>query len=284
MASRTILIVGCGDIGSALGLQLQAQGYRVIGARRDSRSVPASFEAIQLDVGDNASVSALPDADVLVYAISADKFEESAYQSAYSQGLDNILSEFEQRPQPPRQVLFVSSTSVYAQSSGEVVDESSPTTPDRFSGQIMCQAEQRLINSPLPGSVVRLSGIYGPGRERLINQARDGYTVPQNPAVFTNRIHRDDAAGVLAFLIERYQQGDAVDDIYLASDDEPATLYEVMTWLAQRLDVTPSQQLDASARRRSNKRCSNARLKAQGYRFRYPSFREGYADVLENLK
>lgn len=281
MATITILIVGCGDVGSALGLQLKAQGYRIIGARRTPHSVPTSLEEVHLDVSDKASVAALPDAGVLVYAISADKFEENAYQSAYSQGLDNVLSEFEQRPRPPEQVLFVSSTSVYAQSQGETINENSPAQPHRFSGQIMCQAEQRLLNSPLAGSVVRLSGIYGPGRERLINQVRDGYTVAQHPAVFTNRIHRDDAAGVLAFLIEQHQRGNTLHDIYLASDDEPAALFDVMAWLAQRLEVTPSRQLDASARRRSNKRCSNARLKAQGYRFLYPSFREGYGALLK---
>lgn len=281
MAS-TILIMGCGDVGSAYGQRMAARGHRVVGVKRHLNNLPQGIEGIAMDVASREALSMLPDADILVYAISADKFEEDAYQRAYPDGLDAVLNEFEQRGHPLRHVFFVSSTSVYPQVNGEVVDETTPTEPQRFSGQLMLKAEQRLLESTINGSVVRFSGIYGPGRERLINQVRDGFYAPETPQVYTNRIHRDDAAGVLAFLTERALGGTSLEDIYLASDGESAPLHDVMAWLARRLNVTPSQTAPSSTRRRSNKRCSSQRLRALGYRFSYPSFREGYEQVLAN--
>jgi hypothetical protein len=72
-------------------------------------------------------------------------------------------------------------------------------------------------------------------------------------------------------------------EVYLGVDHDPASQCEVMTWLAGRLGVAPPRRLDAAdapRRVRGNKRCSNARLRASGYVFRYPSFREGYGELI----
>lgn len=145
----------------------------------------------------------------------------------------------------------------------------------------MLEAERRLLASPLPGTVVRLSGIYGHGRERLIRQVGEGRIAPQVPILYSNRIHRDDAVNVLAWLIERVIENDTLDDCYLASDLEPAPLHDVMTWLAQELKVEPHDYIQSPLRRRSSKRCSSARLVRQGYRFLYPTYRDGYRQILK---
>ncbi|MGJ8526095.1 Protein YeeZ [Halomonadaceae bacterium LMG 33818] len=279
--NSSILIVGCGYVGTELGIRLVNQGHRVWGARRSPQGLPDSIEPVALDITDPVSLLSLPDVDVLVYAISADKFDESAYQTAYVDGLNTVLSHYEQRAHSPRHVFFVSSTAVYNQSEGEIVDEDSPTEPTSFSGALMLQAEQRLLNSSLQGSVLRLSGIYGPGRERLINQVEEGHVAPPDPEVLTNRIHRNDAAGTLAFLIQRVLSGASLAPVYLGTDCDPASLHEVTQWLADRLGVTPQATMERSARRRSNKRCSNARLLSEGYRFQFPDFKAGYEQVLE---
>ncbi|ERS88290.1 SDR family oxidoreductase [Halomonas sp. PBN3] len=277
----TTLILGCGDIGTVLGQRLQEAGQRVIGARRKVEALAESgLEAAAVDLTDPASLAALPDADILVYVASADRFEEAAYRAAYPEGLAAALTEFGGRATPPRHVFFVSSTSVYAQRDGETVDEASPTEPTGFSGQLMCEAERALLDHPLPGSVVRFSGIYGPGRDRLIRQVGEGRIAPPSPAMYTNRIHRDDCAGVLAHLIGRVLEGEGIDDLYLATDCEPAPLHDVMAWLAKQLKVEATATIQSPLRRRASKRCSNARLLESGYQFRYPTFREGYAQVL----
>ncbi|WP_110669796.1 SDR family oxidoreductase [Salinicola halophilus] len=279
---KTTLILGCGDIGTQLGQQLLDAGHRVIGARRSASALEGTgIEPVSLDVADAAAVATLPDADIVVYAVTADRFEESAYEAAYPQGLKTVISEFAQREAAPKRIFFVSSTSVYAQQGGEEVDETSPTEPNGFSGTLMREAEQALLDATLSGTVVRLSGIYGPGRDRLIRQVKEGRIAAANPPMYSNRIHRDDCAGVLGHLIGLALDDKPLEPIYLASDGDAAPLHEVMAWIAQRLKVETPEVIQSPLRRRSSKRCNNARLIESGYRFHYPSFREGYEDVLK---
>jgi len=277
----TTLILGCGDIGMALGSELSKAGHRVIGARRNPHALEGSgLEAVAVDLNDATTLARLPDAETLVYVVSADRFDEAAYRAAYLDGLTALLGEFTTRDTAPGRVFFVSSTSVYAQRDGDVVDETSPVEPSGFSGLVMRQAEQALIDHDLPGTVVRFSGIYGPGRDRLIHQVGEGRIAPASPVMYSNRIHRDDCAGVLAHLIGRQLAGEPLEDLYLASDCEPAPLHEVMAWLAKQLKVEATETIQSPLRRRASKRCDNTRLRDSGYRFRYPTYREGYAQVL----
>ncbi|WP_106476832.1 SDR family oxidoreductase [Phytohalomonas tamaricis] len=280
--NKTCLILGCGDVGSTLGIRLLAKGYRVIGARRNVAALAGTgIEPLALDVNAEDAFDALPHADIVVYAISADRFEEEAYKVAYVDGLARTLKVLEARDVPPAHVFFVSSTSVYGQQDGELVNEESETAPSGFSGQLMVEAEQQLLNSPLPGTLVRFSGIYGPGRDRLIRQVRDGRIAAANPVMHSNRIHRDDCAGVLVYLIERAMNGEPIADRYLASDCESAPIHDVMTWLAKQLKVESHETIQSPLRRRASKCCDNTRLVELGYRFEYPTFREGYRQVLK---
>ncbi|WP_136248400.1 SDR family oxidoreductase [Halomonas borealis] len=277
----TTLILGCGDIGTTLGSELAAGGHRVIGVRRDADKLAGTgLKGVSADLGDATALAGLPDADILVYVVSADRFEETAYRAAYPDGLKAVLGEFSARKRPPKHVFFVSSTSVYAQQDGETVDEASPAEPSSFSGVLMREAEQALIEHALPGSVVRFSGIYGPGRDRLIRQVGEGRIAAATPAMYSNRIHRDDCAGVLTHLIGLALAGEPLHEHYLASDCEPVPLHEVMAWLAKQLKVEATETIQSPLRRRASKRCDNARLIESGYRFRFPTFREGYAQVL----
>lgn len=279
---KTTLILGCGDIGTQLGKQLIDAGHRVIGARRNVAALEGTgIEAVALDVTDEAALAALPDADIVVYAVTADRFEEAAYEAAYPVGLKAVLQAFGSRDKKPQQVIFVSSTSVYAQQGGEEVDESSATEPHGFSGTLMFEAEQALLAHELPGTAVRFSGIYGPGRDRLIRQVSEGRIAASNPPMYSNRIHRDDCAGVITHLIGLALDGKPLEPVYLASDGDSAPLHEVMAWIAKRLKVETPEVIQSPLRRRSSKRCNNQRLLDSGYTFRYPTFREGYEDVLQ---
>lgn len=278
---NTTLILGCGDIGMSLGQQLVEAGHRVVGVRRNPQLLSAvGIEPLALDFTDPGRLEELPDADTVVYVASADRFDEQAYQSAYVDGLSAVLTELGQRRHKPARVFFVSSTSVYSQQDGELVNEDAETRPRGFSGKLMREAEQMLIEHELPGTVVRFSGIYGPGRDRLIRQVREGRIAPAAPPMYSNRIHRDDCVGILKHLIEMSLSGKPLHEMYLASDCEPVPLHDVMAWLAKRLQVETSATIQSPLRRRASKRCDNTRLCQTGYRFRYPTFREGYAQVL----
>ncbi|QOR40649.1 NAD(P)H-binding protein [Billgrantia diversa] len=279
---KTILILGCGDIGMVLGRELLEAGYHVIGARRSAAALEGTgIEPLALDLVDEDALSTLPDADYVVYILSADRFDEAAYRTAYRDGLMAVLRTYEGRETAPERLFFVSSTSVYAQKEGEQVDEESPAEAAGFSGTVMREAEQALRESALAGTTVRFSGIYGPGRDRLIRQVLEGRIAPKAPPMYSNRIHRDDCAGVLSHLIGLDMAGKPLDDLYLASDCAAEPLHEVMLWLAGQLKVEPTEVIQAPLRKRASKRCDNSRLLETGYVFRYPSYREGYAQVMK---
>lgn len=253
----------------------------MVGVRRHAEGLSGyDIEPLSMDVNDEASLGMLPDADIVVYAISADRFEESAYQAAYVDGLSRVLDTFENRKKAPQHFFFVSSTSVYGQQEGEIVNEESELAPKSFSGRLLIEAEERLAGSTIAGTTVRFSGIYGPGRERLISQVQEGRIAPATPPMYSNRIHREDCAGSLEFLIERALTGERLEAVYLGSDTESTPLHDVMIWLSKKLGVTPTSTIQSPLRRRASKRCDSQRLVDAGYRFQYPTFREGYAQVL----
>lgn len=275
-----VLVAGCGYVGTALGRELAARGDRVFGLRRDPSRLPREIVPVAADLADPRTLAALPDADAVVYAASAGEHSEAAYRAAYVDGLANLIAALAAGGRAPRRLLFVSSTAVYAQESGEWVDEESPAEPEHWSGRILLEAEALARRCAPEAVVVRCGGIYGPGRTRLVDRARRGATYPAGAPRWTNRIHRDDCAGVLAHLLRLPNP----EPLYLGVDDEPASLEEVLRWLAARVGAPEPCAVAASdddaRHERSNKRCSNARLRASGYAFRFPTFREGYAALI----
>ncbi len=277
-----ILIVGAGDIGGNLAQQLQAGGHQVWGVRRSGKPIGEGIGLIQADVADAETLQSLPeDLDILVYSVASPVFSKEGYHDYYYKGLRNVLRVL--KGQNLKRAFFISSSSVYHQMSAEWVDETTETKPTSFAGKEMLAAEQVLLNDKLSGTVVRFTGIYGPGRTRMIEQARQGSHCDPEPPVWTNRIHRDDCLGVLQLLIERALTDKPLDDIYLATDDEPATLFDVLEWMKDRIgDVEPDHDVP-EASRRANRRCSNKRLRDLGYEFKYANYREGYDKLLTEM-
>lgn len=286
-----ILIAGCGDVGTKLGLALSAAGHQVWGLKRHPADLPPGIRPLAADLTDPATLTALPpELDYVVYSAAAAGFSEVQYQAAYVAGVRNLLDALRQTGQRPKRLLFTSSTSVYAQHQGEWVDEDSPAEAAGFSGRCIREGEHLMWNSSWPAVAVRFGGIYGPGRTRLMDSVRDGAAVLSGgPPVYTNRIHRDDCVRVLEHLLHLPDP----EPLYLAVDNDPAPLDEVLRWLAVQLGVpepprVPQAPLkpgaetrrDAASRMRASKRCRNARLRATGFALRYPSYRDGYAALI----
>lgn len=279
-----LLIAGCGDVGCRLGLRLVGQGHTVWGLRRHPEALPSELRPLAADLADPGSLHGVlrdlpPDLDAVIYTAAADGPSEEAYRRAYVTGVDHLLTVLEGRSTPPRRVLFASSTGVYGQTDGSHVDETSPTEPRRFTGQRVLEGEERCRASRIPSVSLRLGGIYGPGRTRLIDRVASGAAkCPEGEPTYTNRIHSEDAAGALAHLVTLEEP----DPVYLGVDTESADLCEVLRFLAQELGVDPPEVVprDQAGRRGGSKRCSSRRLQDSGYRFLYPTYREGYAELI----
>ena len=275
-----VLIAGCGYVGAALAGRLATEGHEVWALRRREAPLPAGVVPIRADLIDVDSLRALPSGlNWVFYMASAGATDDRAYRSAYVDGLRYLLAALD--GQPVRRLIFTSSTGVYAQEGGEWVDESSPTEPRHFSGRRMLEGERLLRGSRFASTIVRLAGIYGPGRCRLIDRVRSGgATIPPSP-VYANRIHRDDCAAVLHHLMRL----EGAEPLYVAADEDPAETAAVLRWLAARLRA-PAPPIDHEAGikrygRTANKRVCSTRLRASGYRFLFPTFREGYGAIID---
>ncbi|KAF1052206.1 MAG: Protein YeeZ [Stenotrophomonas maltophilia] len=279
--SVKVMIVGCGDVGSRLGRRLHARGWSAYGLRRSVEALPAGILPVPGDLAAEALPAQWPQGnlDYLVFAAAASQHDEAGYRATYVEGLQRTLAWLAQAGQRPRRILFVSSSGVYAQQGGEWIDEDSPAEAQSYSGRLMLEAERVVLDSDLPATAVRLSGIYGPGREWLLGQVRQGYRVATEPPLYGNRIHAEDAAGLLECLLLADADGQALAPLYLGVDDEPAPLAEVVAWLRERLGVT-QWSAEQTVRRAGSKRCSNARARALGWVPEYPSYREGYTAIL----
>ncbi len=279
-----ILIAGCGDVGSTLGVLLAQAGHTVWGLRRDVAKLPPILSPIAADLTDIATLDNLPpNIRHVIYTAAAAGRDDAAYRAAYVDGPRNLITALHRAGQPIERFVFTSSTGVYGQTDGGWVDESSPTEPTSFTGQRVLEGEGVVHAASWTSIVVRLAGIYGPGRTRLLERARTGAPVARDAPSYTNRIHRDDCAGALAHVLALPTPAPC----YVGVDDEPAPLGRVVDWICEQAGWPRPPDAAAAvgpdmppSRRGGNKRCRNQRLRDTGYTFRYPTFREGYATLL----
>ncbi|RLM94450.1 SDR family oxidoreductase [Halobellus sp. Atlit-38R] len=291
--ARTV-IVGCGYVGLELGRQLDAAGHEVTGVRRSDAGLDAvaeaGLDAVRADATDADSLADLPDADWVVFAASSGGRGADAARDVYVEGLRNVIAAYADRSSPPDRLVYTSSTGVYGDHGGDFVDEETPIEPTNEKTRVLAAAErvarEETAAAGIDGTVARFAGLYGPDRYRL-----DRYLEGPVTEGYLNMVHRDDAAGSVAFLLESDL---ARGDVVLVVDDEPVDKWAFADWLATECDEpappkrTIEERLDdpdlsAAARRRiqTSKRCSNARLRELGYDFAYPTYREGYSAAIE---
>jgi nucleoside-diphosphate-sugar epimerase len=287
-----VLIVGCGYVGLSLGVELVRLGHEVSGLRR-SASAENELKAagIQPRFGDATkpeTLAKLPrEFDWVVNCVAAGGGAEN-YQRVYLQGTRNLIEWLS--PNPPKKFVYTSSTSVYGQTDGSPVKESSPTEPFVETAKILLETEKVLLAAvaerKFPAVILRVAGIYGPDRghgfkQFLKNEAR----MEDDGSRFLNMIHRDDLIGCIIAALKNGRPG----EVYNAADDEPVSQLHFFQWLAQALDkpLPPSEPENPDAARKrgvTNKRVSNRKLKMElGHQFKYPNFRKGYSAELLRL-
>jgi nucleoside-diphosphate-sugar epimerase len=271
-----ILIAGCGYVGEATADLLHQAGWEVQGWTRSEKSATnlahKPYPVIAVDLGDARAVGARPENfDTAIHCASTRGGDVESYRRIYLQGARNLINRF-----VGSTILLTSSTSVYGQTDGSWVTETSDTEPAQETSRVLLEAEKLVRNSG--GIVARLAGIYGPGRSALLRKFLEGEaTVDPDSDRFVNQVHRGDIAAALFLLIA---QPAPAGEIYNVVDDQPILQSECYRWLAQRLDrAVPPIARSTSPRKRgvSNKRVSNAKLRALGWAPRYPTL----ADAME---
>lgn len=281
MKNNSVLIIGCGDLGTRTGQALLAQGWQVHGLRRHPDSLPRGFTAHRGDytqAGDLEFVRELRPELVLASCNPSER-SEAGYRLGFLHSARNILDALGSHR--PRRVLFVSSTRVLAESGGGLVDEHSPLAIEDPWARAIIEAEQVLLQSPHSVTVVRFAGIYGNPGGRLLRRIKEGKLCQPSPGRWSNRIHRDDCAGFLTHLLQKAVAGADLEPVYIGVDDRPALQYEVESWLARELGLA-LEEVQVAPHSASGKRCDNGLLHASGYRLRYPDYRAGYRAVLES--
>lgn len=273
-----ILLIGCGDIGSAVGLQMLADGVPVLGLRRDIERLPRGLPGLAVDYA-SADMQRLAqwDGDTVVLTPIPAEYSEAGYRKGYVEPVTRLLRAL--GGTAPRRILLVSSTRVYGEQGGAWVDEASALMPTDYSGELICQAERLLLQSPHQATIIRFGGIYGRWPSRLIQRIQTGRLRRARPTVFGNRIHRRDCVGMLLHLLGKLQRGETLLPCYLGVDNAPVSLWEVEHWLASQLQVMPAPG-EVPGRDGAGKRCRNTRLLHSGYRLRYPDYRAGYGALL----
>lgn len=280
-------IAGCGYLGTAVAVALRARGAAVSALTRNPDTAADLRRAgLEVLIAELAAADWHPllrgPFDGVVNCVGSGDGGTEGYRRSYVEGMESLVRWMEARGNVDR-VVYTSSTSVYPSGEGREVDEDEPVGGGERA-RLLLAAEERL--SAASGVrcrvVLRLAGIYGPGREHLVGQVREG-RVAGRSETHLNLIHREDAAGaVLAALTAPALPSRSVLNV---ADDGAATKGAVATWLARHLGLPdPVFTGDLSALRGGpapDRIIRNRRAKAVlGWAPRFPTFREGYGAFL----
>ena len=276
-----VLVVGCGYVGQPLAERLAEAGHDVFALSRKPPEFRGRIVPIACDITRKDELKGIPCAyDAVINTASSTKGGSEEYRSVYFEGMRNLLAHLQFK-----KYIWTSSTSVYAQSDGDIVSEESPAEPVSATSRILRETEEVLLKEG-QGIVVRLAGIYGPARGHLFQQYLRGEArIHGEGARWLNMIHREDAVGAIIAAVETGRAG----EIYNVTDNEAVMERDFFTWLAQQLkrDLPPvvsESELASRKRGVTSKRVSNRKLREQlGYAFIYPTFREGYTSEISRL-
>ena len=265
------LILGAGYVGESLASQLAARGHKVEAVNRRT-GVDIT------NIGDLRKLGR--DWDWMVNTVSSGKGSVEEYRRVFLEGTRNIIEWL--AGSSLQKYVYTSSTSVYGQADGSVVDETSATQPQSETSKILVQTEQLLPQ--LPAITLRVAGIYGPERGFLFQQyLRGGAVITADGSRYLNMIHRDDVVRAIIDALERGNAG----EIYNIADDEPVTQLEFFQWLSKMLNrPMPPFAPEPVSRKRgiTNKRVSNRKLREQlGCELAYPNYRAGYGALIAQL-
>ena len=284
------LVIGCGYLGRRVACEWLARGDEVFALTRrdDNAHVLRSLGIVPIigDVTDAKTLSELPSVDTVLYAVGYDRQSPHSYREVYVDGLANVLNAVDSQT---KHFIYISSTSVYGQTGGEWIDETSPCLPTRPNGQVCLEAEQLIRDhfSEIDDrprcefNILRLAGIYGPDRLlQRVEALRSGKPLPGNPQAYLNLIHVDDAVQA----IHACETHGSAGETYLVSDDKPIQRGEYYETLASlvKAPLPHYEEQNEDMASQFNKRCSNRKLHDElGVELIYPTIETGLLQAVD---
>jgi nucleoside-diphosphate-sugar epimerase len=275
---RSVLIAGCGFVGLPLARNFASSGWETHALTVSGTSAAnldgEPFLTHALDITRKTSFAGLAERrfNVVIHCASSGRGGASDYAAVFLTGTQNLMANLEYE-----RLIFTSSTSVYAQTDGSTVDETSPADPVRETGQILRKTEDLVLVSG--GTVARLAGLYGPGRCTPLQRLLDGRAViEEDGSRLMNSVHQVDAAKALQFLAEGEWSG-----VFNVVDDQPVAEIEWYRYVCHRLSkpLPPVGPRDLNRKRGwTNKRVSSRKLRSLGWELVYPTFKEGLEGTL----
>ncbi|MBX7167202.1 MAG: SDR family oxidoreductase [Pirellulales bacterium] len=281
-----MLIIGCGYLGQRVAERWRSTGQTVYALTRSQQRAEElaarGWQPVIGDVTEPSSLGSLPAVKTVLHAVGYDRGAGPSMEQVYVGGLRHALDAL---PPTVERLIYVSSTSVYGQDDGSWVDERSPCEPAGENGRICLAAEQSLAEHPLGqrAVVLRMAGIYGPGRIPRLDAVLRGETIVADADSYLNLVHVDDAAEIVVLAATR----STPPRLYVVGDGQPTTRREFYGELARRLGAEPPKfahpEPGTSSRGRAatNKRLDNRRLLAELQpAWRFPTFREGLQAIV----
>ena len=272
-----LLILGCGDIGTRVGLSILQQGWRVSAVRRRPQLLPDDFDRIALDLTEAERFSELDQVnpDYVLVTPTPPSYDPAGYQSGFA-GVAQALAGQEWVARC-RRVFWVSSTRVYREAGGGWVDEHSALNLDEPQAAAMVAAEAS-VRRGATATIIRPAGVYGNPEGMLMRRVRasegGGTDTP-----YGNRIHRDDLSRLIVHCLLRDLNGESVPPTLIGADHDTTPTHEIEDWLAGQLGLTLKRPVEGGSVR-ANRRCANGLLGQIGFTLDYPTWREGYQDSL----
>ena len=279
---KKLLIIGCGKLGQKIGENLSELPIEIVGIKRSLPKIPLKFKIITLDIFSDKFLDNVNfiNPDLIIYSVSADEQTKESYQKNYVEGLKvtiNVLSNLKHF----QHLIFISSTRVYGQISNSVLSEFTTPQPNDFGGRALLEAETYLNKSPFKSTVLRLSGIYGDDRRHMLRVASDLTKWPAEDR-WTNRIHEEDAVSFISFLLAQILNNKKIEDLYLLTDSQPVSLYEVLKWIRSELELSLYEATVPNII--IGKKLKSEILPTLNFLFKHPNYKIGYAQMIAKLK
>jgi len=279
---KKLLIIGCGKLGQGIGKSLAELPIEIVGIKRQLPKITPRFEILALDIFSDkfsANVS-LISPDFVIYCVSSDSQTEESYQKNYVEGLRVSIKALGQLDNF-QHLFFVSSTRVYGQVTDSFLSESINPQPSDYGGRALLDAEECLKKTLFKSTILRLSGIYGDDRHHMLGIASDITKWPSEDR-WTNRIHEEDAVSFISFLLNQILNKKEIESLYLVTDSQPVSLYEVLNWIRSELglslDKTPVPN------KINGKKLVSEILPRLNFSFKHPNYKTGYTQMIAKLK